>query len=397
MPKAPRHKTNYKGVTYHVRQDGARTFYIRYRRLGSSKVIEEKTTAGTAAQAAQVRLRRMDGGASNAENREKQKWTISKLWADYLAEKGSYPSEYTETKLVELYVLPIVGARRPDEITGKDIDKIRKVAGAERVRKISGKKKKGRPASDRARTVDYALRLLKRIAKHGGDTGKTSGLTVKIKLKDGRKRTGYLTPAQFVDLFSAAASDDNKISGGVVILAAITGLRKGEIFNLQWSDIDFERGYIELRGTKGAKLAGDEVEYLPLSQAAKDFLSSLPRYESSYVFPGQNGGRRSNITRAWERIKEKAKLPDNFRFHDLRHAYATAMAESKDIDLRELQKLLRHRSINMTMRYAHIIDERLKKAADVATGLFDGALERAAKAEPETGAAIIPIDHSHRR
>ncbi len=397
MPRTKRHKTGYKGVTYCVLFDGSKVFYLRYRRFGCAKVTEEKTAAKTASQASQFRARKIDGETSNAENRRAAQWTISTLWNEYLDEKGSYPSEYTETKLVELYLLPVVGDKRPNKITGKDLNKIRELAGTPRLKKKPDKKKKGRPSGDRTRTVDYSLRMLKRIVKFGVDNGKSPPLGCKLTLKAGKSKTEYLTSAQISKLLAEAMADENKISAGVVILALLTGLRKGELFNLQWSDIDFDRDFIKIRESKGAKLSGDEEEFIPLSKAVRNFLSNFPTYGSPYIFPGANGARRQNITRTWTRIRTAAKLPEDFRFHGLRHAYATAMAESKNIDIQELQKLLRHRSIDMTMKYSHIADKRLKKAADVATDVFGAALEKATKSAKSAGTAIIPIDQGKRR
>jgi integrase len=70
-------------------------------------------------------------------------------------------------------------------------------------------------------------------------------------------------------------------------------------------------------------------------------------------------------------IKKKAGLPKDFRpLHGLRHAYASMLASSGQVDMYTLQKLLTHKSPQMTQRYAHLRDETLKKAADLAGELM---------------------------
>jgi integrase len=86
------------------------------------------------------------------------------------------------------------------------------------------------------------------------------------------------------------------------------------------------------------------------------------------VFPGKNGGERKDIKRQVNRIKKAAGLPKDFRpLHGLRHVYASMLASSGQVDMYTLQKLLTHKSPQMTQRYAHLRDETLKAAAEVAS------------------------------
>ena len=93
--------------------------------------------------------------------------------------------------------------------------------------------------------------------------------------------------------------------------------------------------------------------------------------DSDYVFPGKDGGKRSDYRRIARRVKEKAGLPDDFRpLHGLRHNFASRLASSGDVELYVLQKLLTHTSPQMTQRYAHLRDETLKKAASIADSML---------------------------
>jgi len=78
----------------------------------------------------------------------------------------------------------------------------------------------------------------------------------------------------------------------------------------------------------------------------------------------------------WQRIREDAKLPDNFRFHGLRHHFASTLA-SNGVDLYTIQKLLTHKDASTTQRYAHLSDQTLRDAVN----LSDKLIESKTKAE----------------
>ena len=117
-------------------------------------------------------------------------------------------------------------------------------------------------------------------------------------------------------------------------------MRRGELFKLQWQDVDFERGFIHIRTPKGGK---DQT--IPLNQAAREVLENHPKSDSPYVFPGRGGKQRTEIRRPIDRIRKAAELPKDFRpLHGLRHTYASMLASSGQVDLYTLQKLLTHKS-----------------------------------------------------
>ena len=93
--------------------------------------------------------------------------------------------------------------------------------------------------------------------------------------------------------------------------------------------------------------------------------------KSRFVFPGRGGRQRTDIKGPVNRIKKKAGLPEDFRpLHGLRHTYASMLASSGKVDMYTLQKLLTHKSPQMTQRYAHLRDEALKRASNLAGDLI---------------------------
>ena len=109
----------------------------------------------------------------------------------------------------------------------------------------------------------------------------------------------------------------------------------------------------------------------------------MPREDETHVFPARGGGPRISISRDVRAIKEAAGLPEDFRpLHGLRHLYATMLASSGEVDMYTLQKLMTHKSPQMTQRYAHLRDDALKSAAvktdDILNNILSDTQERTA-------------------
>ena len=184
-------------------------------------------------------------------------------------------------------------------------------------------------------------------------------------------KTEDFTPEQLAALMEAINQEHDYQAANLMRLALCTGMRKGEMLRLQWDDIDSDRGFIHLRDPKGGK---DQT--IPLNQTARQLLEGHPRdNDSPFVFPGRGGKQRTEIRRPIERIRKAAGLPPDFRpLHGLRHTYASMLASSGQVDLYTLQKLLTHKTPAMTMRYAHLRDETLRRASDLAGDLIGQAM-----------------------
>lgn len=136
----------------------------------------------------------------------------------------------------------------------------------------------------------------------------------------------------------------------IVVLALSTGARKGEILNLRWPDIDFERGQIILHETKNK-----ERRVLPLTGLAYDLLKShkkIRRIDTDLLFPSQKGDKPYEIKRSWEGALKESGI-ENFRFHDLRHCAASYLAMN-GATLAEIAEVLGHKTLQMVKRYAHL-------------------------------------------
>lgn len=163
------------------------------------------------------------------------------------------------------------------------------------------------------------------------------------------------------------------------------------MLRLKWEEVDFERGFIRLVNPEGGKTA-----VIPLNEQARDLLKSHAREPGSlFVFPGRGGRQRREIRRPIERIRKAAGLPEGFRpLHGLRHHFASALASSGEVDLFTLQKLLTHKSPAMTQRYAHLRDEALRQASNLAGELVSKATDQEASKNTSTKIVGLPEDRA---
>jgi integrase len=149
----------------------------------------------------------------------------------------------------------------------------------------------------------------------------------------------------------------------IVLLALNTGLRRGELFNLRWRDLDLGRALLTVEG-EGAK--SNLTRHVPLNTEAIKVLRSwrgtpAPAADA-FVFPGAEGERLEDIKGAWLPLVKAAKV-QAFTFHDCRHSFASKLVMA-GVDLNTVRELLGHADLKMTLRYAHLAPEH--KAAAVA-------------------------------
>jgi len=148
----------------------------------------------------------------------------------------------------------------------------------------------------------------------------------------------------------------------LVLVALNTGMRRGELFGLLWADVDLARAVLTVRG-EGAK--GGQTRHIPLNtEAVKVLTTWRGTAASDLVFPSpmDPAAALEDIKSAWLALVRAAKL-EAFRFHDLRHDFASKLV-MLGVDLNTVRELLGHGDIKMTLRYAHLAPET--KAAAVA-------------------------------
>jgi integrase len=139
-----------------------------------------------------------------------------------------------------------------------------------------------------------------------------------------------------------------------------TGMRRGEILGLKWDFIKLDNRLIILPVTKN-----NTVRVLPINDTPHRILSEMPE-KSGYVFG--NGKPITDVKHSFTSACRKAGITD-FRFHDLRHTYASHLA-MRGVHIRAPQQLLGHKTLAMTQRYSHLAPEQLQNAVKLLDGVI---------------------------
>ncbi|MQA55642.1 site-specific integrase [Pseudomonas piscis] len=137
----------------------------------------------------------------------------------------------------------------------------------------------------------------------------------------------------------------------LVLVSLNTGMRRGELFDLKWSEVNFQTKTITVAG---ATTKTSDTRHIPMNKEAVAVLEGWKKQarKSRYVFPSQEGGRLEDVKSAWLKLLERANI-EGFRWHDMRHDFASRLVMA-GVPLNTVRDLLGHADIKMTLRYAHL-------------------------------------------
>lgn len=186
----------------------------------------------------------------------------------------------------------------------------------------------------------------------------------KVKpLKNENKRLRFLSKEECQNLINSCDPHLKPI----VITALNTGMRKGEILNLKWDNVDLRHGFILLDITKNG-----ERREIPINNTLRQSLQAITRrLDISYVFYDHvTGNRYQDVKRSFNTALRKAGIKD-FHFHDLRHTFASQLVMA-GVDITTVKELLGHKGIKMTLRYAHLAPAHKVKAVDILNTALTG-------------------------
>ena len=197
-----------------------------------------------------------------------------------------------------------------------------------------------------AATINREMTVLKSMFSKVIEWGHLDGNPcAKLKKSKEAQRKRFFSKEEITRLYAQCSP---KLLEVCVVLIN-TGPRKGELRNLKWSDLDFDRNEIRLAETKNG-----EDRCVEMNRTVKDiFLRRRIRMESSvWLFPGENGSKPYDFHSAFKTARRKAGLED-VRIHDLRHTFASHLVMS-GADLLTVAELLGHKDLQMTKRYSHL-------------------------------------------
>ena len=210
------------------------------------------------------------------------------------------------------------------------------------------RREKVRPA-----TVNRELTCLKTVFNLAIKNGKAITNPVRqIKMfLDPAKRIRFLTQDETRLLMGAC---DDKLRP-LVIIALHTGMRRGEILNLRWGDIDFDNRLLWVGETKTG-----EGRYIPMNETVINMLNKRQDKTQDKLLFAKNEYPRWTVRRRFNRVTKKTAIT-GCTFHTLRHTFASHLVMA-GVDLVTVGELLDHKNYTTTLRYAHLAPEHKRGA-----------------------------------
>lgn len=272
--------------------------------------------------------------------------SISEIAYEYLEHVRIHQSEKTfkdKQRMLMKNLLPFFGSFSFDIVDQKMIDSYKMI----RLRELKEKNIKG------YRAINLELLCLSNLSRFAFERGYTDKIITNIKkLPYRRKIPEPLSYEEAVKFLESAKAEPFYYA--LLLCLYHAGMRKNEVFNLQWKDILFEHGLIRISKAKGSK-----ERFVPLNETLRQALLNWRECSKNVaphtlVFPSPVTGKPLvDIRRAIKRISKRAGLSIKIHPHQLRHSFATHLLE-KGIDIRAIQALLGHEEITTTTIYTKV-------------------------------------------
>jgi integrase len=331
-------------VTVFRRSNGV--WYVRFTLNGKRRMLSTKERDK---EKALLKIREIVNQSAEDKHlsESRQKTTFAKLTLEYrpFAEKTKSVSTLRGEASVTKHLLKAFGNKNLQEITGRDIENYMLTLS-----------KSVKPA-----TVNRHIALMRHMLRKATEWGyiKDNPARMVKQFKEPPGRTRWLTDSERERLLYECRLSKSELLYQIVFTALNTGMRKGELENLTWEDVDFKERVITIRTSKN-----NETRHIPINKALLAVLHNLYNRmpHAHYVFSKPDGKVYGNWKRAFDTACKKARVKD-FRFHDLRHTFGSYLG-MKGYNAFTIMKLMGHKTLAMSARYTHISDRHLRAAVD---------------------------------
>ena len=351
------HDTKVTGLLLKVLISGKRSYYLRYR-ADRGQQVEKKLANADIVPLADIRALAKShlaeialGRDPYAEKEERKDVPTLRHFIehDYLPYARSYKKSWkNDWGQLKAHVLEPLGDLYLDEVTPARIMKV-----------IRRHRETHKPSSSNKLII--LLRFIFNCARRWKTPGVTENPTAVIELYvENNARERFLSPEEAQRLLDVLEKSPHPMLKSIVMFLLFTGARRGEVLNARWEDIDLQHQLWTIPINKSGKTR--HVYLSPQAIYVLKALNEAGRVSGDYPFGNPETQKPYvSIYRYWNRARCQAGLP-GLRMHDLRHSFASFMVNAGR-SLYEVQRLLGHRDITTTQRYAHLTQASLIEAA----------------------------------
>jgi len=213
-------------------------------------------------------------------------------------------------------------------------------------------------------TANRYLALIRSILRRACFEWEWIARAPKVRMyKEVKRRVRWITPEQVKVLLNELPSHQREIT----LFALSTGLRQANVVQLTWSQVDLIRGTVWIPGEKAK---GAEDIHVSLSDFSADVLRRQLGKHEDRVFTYLGKPVQQANTKSWRNALKRAGI-ENFRWHDLRHTWASWLVQN-GTPLYVLQEMGGWKSSEMVRRYAHLAPAQLAQHAAVVGNLLCG-------------------------
>ena len=366
------------GFMLRISPSGKKLFYVQLERGRKIKIGDASIMTLTRARKLALKKLNQQEAGEKVESSRTAKPTLEKfLDKTYLPWAVQHQKRGDETVArMKAACKPLLGIRT-DRLSELKIERWK----ADRM-------KAGLTAATVRRDLAALKATLNRAAKWGyASSNPARGITVKVEKED---RVRYLSDDERKKLEQALQDRDNtkregRLSGNVfrldrgkeplpeiegfadyltplVLVVMNTGMRRSEALSLKWDQVGL--AHTPKITVRAAQAKSGRTRHIPLNTSAVELLKKWKKQGSGEGLVFHNRGQKiQRIDTAWRRLMKDAQI-DNFRFHDLRHDFASRLVMA-GVDLYRIKTLLGHGSIEITQRYAHLAPHTLAEAVEV--------------------------------
>ncbi len=343
------------GFGVRIYPSGKKSFVLSYRRSGRKHIMVlgqygqlTLAQARTAAKDEIAKLRLSNSDPISERKRQRQGDTIWDLCQTYLTNyaKLHKKSWKDDERRINNRIIPAWKNLKADALTHNDVSALHRQIGIKHPYEAN-------------RVVELLSKMFQ-LAKEWEIVDRNSQNPAHgIKAFKEEKRDRWVTPEELPALVSAIDSEPNIYARYALWLYLLTGVRKRELLQAKWSDIDFERRELCLTDTKNGN-----KHYVPLSSPAISILGQIPKQDGNpYIIIGNVPGKHLvNIDKAWRRIRKTAGV-DDLRLHDLRRTVGSWLAQSGN-SLHLIGKVLNHSDSKTTEIYARFGQDQVHRALE---------------------------------